>query len=508
MNLSSIVENNAVWNPRATAIISTETDIKYSYGEFNSLINRFAGSLRELGIQKGDRVAIYLPNSPEFVIAYFAIARIGAVAVPFNIMFKAPEVKYILNNSKAKALITDAREVTINAIDVIAEIPSLEQIITVGDPVPAGAVSFEGMMAYGKDNLQTLDCHPDDTVSILYTSGTTGQPKGAMLTHNNFLSNARLNGTRVLHINDQDLLYTGTPFCHIFYVLTVLGPIYAGAGIVISKRFMPDKVLENITKHRVTHFAGVPTMWIYMLKEYSPEKYDVRSWRFAQSAGASMPGEYIKKIEDTFGVDFCECYGSTETSSTVTFGRLGHGKVASIGPPAPGYQFKVIDEDGVVLGPEMVGELVVKGPGVLKGYWEMSEATKEVLNDGWFKTGDLGKYDEDGYYYIVDRKKDMIICGGYNVYPREVEEVIYTHPKVFEAVVVGVPDKEKGEIPKAFIQLKQDVEAEASEIISYCKERMAAYKAPRQVEFVQEFPKSPTGKILKRVIRDNINFGK
>jgi len=502
LNLSNIVKDNAMWRPGATAIISTDTDVKYTYGEFDSLINRFGNALLDMGVTKGDRVAIYLPNSPEFIIAHFAIARIGAIAVPFNIMYKGQEIKYILNNAGVKVLIAAAREAGANAAGVLPQIPTLERVISVGEPVLAGSVSFADLLANGKDELEIVDCAPDDPVSILYTSGTTGQPKGAMLTHSNFLSNAELNGTRVLHVNDQDLFYTGTPFCHIFYVLTVLGPIYVGAGIVVSERFMPDKTLENIAKYRVTHYAGVPTMWIYMLKEYDPQKYDVSAWRFAQSAGASMPGEHIRTIEETFGVGFCECYGSTETSSTVTFGRLGHGKVASIGPAAPGYRIKVIGENGIVLGPEEVGELVVKGPGVLKGYWEMPDATREVLQDGWLRTGDLCKYDADGYFYIVDRKKDMIICGGYNIYPREVEEVLYAHPQIFEAVVVGIPDKDKGEVPKAYIQLKEGVEAEPQEVIAFCKERMAAYKVPREVEFVRQLPKSPTGKILKRVIRD------
>jgi len=503
MNLSSIVENNARWNPKATAIICADTDTRYTYDDLDKLINRFGNSLLEMGVKKGDRVAIYLPNSPEFIIAHFAVARIGAVALPFNVMFKGPEIKYILNNSKAKILIAAAKEASANAMGILPDIPSLEHVISVGEPPLAGAVSFAGMVSSGKDTLSIADCAPDDTVSILYTSGTTGQPKGAMLTHKNFLANARLNGSLVLHLNDQDLFYTGTPFCHIFYVLSVLGPIYVGAGLVVSQRFMPDKTLENISKYRVTHYAGVPTMWIYMLNEFTPEKYDVTAWRFAQSAGASMPEEYIRKIENTFGVGFCECYGSTETSSTVTFGRLGHGKVGSIGPPAPGYQVKIIGEGARELGPQEVGELVVKGPGVFKGYWEMPDATRDVLDTGgWYKTGDMGQYDEDGYYYIVDRKKDMIICGGYNIYPREIEEVLYTHPKIFEAVVIGIPDKEKGEIPKAYIKLQQDAEADPAEIIQFCKERMAAYKSPREIKFVQEFPKNHTGKILKRVIRD------
>ncbi|MFZ5651916.1 MAG: class I adenylate-forming enzyme family protein [Bacillota bacterium] len=503
MNLSNIVEVNAWWSPKSTAVISAEEGVRYSYLEFNGLINKFGNALKEMGVKKGERVAIYLPNSVEFLISHFAAARIGAIAVPFNIMFKGPEIKYILNDSKARVLIAAAVEAEANAAAVLPEIPSLDSIITVGDSNIKGAVSFYSLLTAANGGLTAAVCAPDDPVSILYTSGTTGQPKGAVLTHNNFLSIAQLNGTRVLHINDQDLFYTGTPFCHIFYVLAVLGPMFAGAGIVVAKRFMPDKALEYISNYQVTHFAGVPTMYIYMLDVYSPEKYDVSAWRFAQSAGASMPGEYIKKIEQTFGVGFCECYGSTETSSTITHGRLGHGKVASVGPPAFGCQVKVVDSGGRELGPEEVGEFVVKGPGIFSGYWEKPESTREVLNDGWFKTGDLGKYDEDGHFYIVDRKKDMIICGGYNVYPREVEEVLYTHPEIFEAVVIGVSDPAKGEIPKAFIQLKEGGSVDEQQIISYCKDRMAAYKIPRQVEFVDGFPKSPTGKILKRVMRDD-----
>ncbi|MCL2337221.1 MAG: long-chain-fatty-acid--CoA ligase [Firmicutes bacterium] len=503
MNLSSIITNNARWNAKSTAIICTDTDTLYTYGDFDRLINQFGNALLEIGIQKGDRVAIYLPNSPEFLIAYFAIARIGAIALPFNIMYKGPEIKYIINNSRARILIGAAKETSANVIGILPDIPSVEQVISVGEPTVAGTISFADMLASGKSTLEIVDCDPEDMVSILYTSGTTGQPKGAMLTHNNFLSNAKINGNLVLHLNDQDLFYTGTPFCHIFYVLSVLGPLYIGAGLVVSQRFMPDKALANISKYRITHFAGVPTMWIYMLNEFTPEKYDVSTWRFAQSAGASMPAEYIHKIENTFGVGFCECYGSTETSSTVTFGRLGHGKVGSIGPLAPGYQVKIIDENDRELGHQAVGEMVVKGPGVFKGYWELPDATKEALSaDGWYKTGDMAQYDEDGYYYIVDRKKDMIICGGYNVYPREVEEVLYTHPKVAEAIVVGVPDREKGEIPKAYIRLQAGADADQAEIIQFCKERMAAYKSPREVKFVQSFPKNPTGKIMKTVIRD------
>jgi long-chain acyl-CoA synthetase len=508
MNLARMIEKNARRIPHYPAVISEKE--RLSWEEFNRRVNRFANALTSLGVGKGDRVAMYLPNSPEYLVTYFAIAKTGAVAVPFNIMFKSSEINYIVNNSRAKVLVAAAAEARANALGIKDQLPSLEKIILVGEE-PAGGVfsgeilSFEELLAGpGSDEFAAVDCAPDDLVTILYTSGTTGRPKGAMLTHNNFYANAELNACYVLHINDQDSFLTGTPFCHIFFVLTVLGPVYKGAAVVTMPRFFPDKALELISRFRVTHFAGVPTMYIYMLETYrsAPERYDLRSWRFAQSAGAAMPAEFIPQIEETFGVGFCECYGSTETSSTCTYGRLGHGKAGSVGPAADTWEVKIVDENNREVPVGEVGEIVVKGPGVLKGYWEMPEATAEAFTDGWFHTGDLGKKDEDGYFYIVDRKKDMLICGGYNIYPREVEEVLYTHPAVLEAAVLGVPDPVKGEIPKAFIVLKPGAAAGEAEIIAYCKERMAAYKAPRVVEFLKELPKSATGKILKRELKE------
>lgn len=506
MNLSSIVQRNALWDPKSTAVICTEKDIRYTYSELNTLINRVGNSLLDMGVEKGDRVAMYLPNSPEFIISHFAIARIGAISVPFNIVFKGKEIEYIVNNARPKVLIAAANEANANVAGILSQLTSVEKIVTLGESTLPNAVTFESLLSNSKDELTIVECDPSDTISILYTSGTTGQPKGAMMTHYNYMANAELMNHHVLHINDQDRFYTHTPYSHIFYVFAVLGPMSAGAANVVSPRFVTDQALANISKYKVTHYAGVPTMYIYMLNEFSPEKYDVSSWRFAQAAGASMPSEHINSIEETFGVKYCECYGATETSSTCTYGRIGHGKVGSIGPVAQGWQARVLDDDGRELGAEEAGELSVKGQGVFKGYWEMPDKTKAVLSDdGWFKTGDMVKCDEDGYYFIVDRKNDMILSGGYNVYPREIEEVLYTNPKVLEAAVIGIKDKEKGEIPKAYITLKVDAQADPEEIVAFCKERMAGYKLPRTVEIVKELPKNPTGKILKRVIRDEWN---
>jgi len=500
MNLACIIEKNVRRIPQWPAVIS-ET-MKYTWEEFNCQVNKMGNALRELGVSKGERVIVSLPNSPEYLITYFAIVKLGAIAVPFNVMFKSTEVTYIANNSEPKVFVTLAGE-TLNRIMTMRDkISSIEKIIVVGDHGLDNVLSYPQILERASNQLEFVDCEPDDVVTILYTSGTTGKPKGVMLTHNNFYKQAELSSCYVTLITDQDIALTGAPFCHIFFISTVLGPMYKGAAVLTLPRFFPEKALELISKFNVTHFAGVPTMYIYMLEAYleNPQLYNLKSWRNALSAGAAMPREYITKLEETFNVNFGENYGCTETSSTVTYGRIGHGKVGSIGLPADTVEVIIGDENNQRVPPGEVGEIIVKGPGVFKGYWNMPEETEKAFVDGWFHTGDLGRADEDGYLYIVDRKKDMLICGGYNVYPREVEEVLYSHPSVLEAAVIGVADSAKGEIPKAFITLKQDIKADENDIIAFCKDRMAAYKAPRIVEIVPELPKNNSGKILKRVI--------
>lgn len=443
-------------------------------------------------------MAIYLPNSLEYIFTYFAVARIGAIANPFNILFKTGEISYIVNDSKACILIGFSGETEQNVMRVKEHFPYLEKIITVGLPVE-GAIDFYSLISGASENLETVDCSPDELVTLIYTSGTTGQPKGVMLSHSNLQSLAALSSIMV-HINDQDLFMTATPFCHIFFVESVINPFYAGAGVVIMQRFNPEKTLELISRYQVTHFAGVPTMYIFMLQQFESAKYNLKAWRVARSAGASMPVEYVNQIEKQFGVFFVESYGATETSSTITYNRLGHGKAGAVGPAGRDIHVKLVDESGNELPPGELGEILVKGPGVFKGYWGMPEATRAAFEGEWYHTGDLGRYDEDGCFYIVDRKKDMLICGGYNVYPREVEEVIYQHPKVLEAAVLGIKDSVRGEVPKAFIRLKDGEKMTVQEMVDFCKQKMASYKAPRNIEFLSELPKNPTGKILKRLL--------
>jgi long-chain acyl-CoA synthetase len=500
MNLAQMIERNVRRIPDWPAVLS---EIKtYTWKEFDQLINKMGNALRKLGVSKGDRVAVCLPNSPEYLVTYFAIVKLGAIVVPFNILFKSTEITYIVNNAEAKVFVTLAGRTIDDIIEMREEIPSIEKIILVGGHEMVNVLSYSNILEEESDELVLVDCDPDDEVTIMYTSGTSGKPKGAMLTHNNFYKMAELNSCYVNLLTDQDVFFTGAPFCHIFFVTTVLGPMYKGAAIVITPRFFPDKALELISKFKVTHFAAVPTMYIYMLKIYleNPQKYELRSWRFAQSAGASMPADYITKMEESFGVNFCESYGATETSSTVTYGRIGYGKVGSVGLPADTWEVLIVDDNNQAVPQGGVGEIIVKGPGLFKGYWKMSEATAEALNDGWFHTGDTARADEDGYLHIVDRKKDIIICGGYNIYPKEVENVLYTHPSVLEVAVVGVADQAMGEIPKAFITLRTGSQVDEPEIIAFCKERLAPYKAPRVVKILTELPKNLSGKILKRAL--------
>ncbi|HUW66389.1 MAG TPA: long-chain-fatty-acid--CoA ligase [Spirochaetia bacterium] len=503
MNLSSILDDNAGRIPASTAVICGEDGQVMTHADFLRAVNRFGNALLDLGVCKGDRVAIFLPNSPAYLIAYFATVRIGAIASPFNIMFRGPEIRYILNNGRAKVLVSALEETQERLPAIRPELSHLEHVVTVGGTTD-GSLRFEDLIESHDDRLTAVDCDPNDPVTILYTSGTTGQPKGAMLTHGNWFANARLNATWVNFMNDQDVFFTGTPFCHVFFVQTVVAPFLVGGVVLTAKRFIAANAVKLMSDHRVTHFAGVPTMYIYMLQEYRPFFHDLGPWRFAQSAGASMPAEYIRKIEQTFGVGFCECYGSTESSGTVTFGRFGHGRPASIGRVAPGWQVRLVDEDGKDVAGKDVGELWIKGQGLLRAYWEMPEATAGAFAGEWFQTGDLGWRDEDGYLYLVDRKKDLVISGGYNVYPRELEDVLYTHPDVLEAAVIGLPDPARGEIPVAYIVPKPGQQASTEEIQGFCKERLAPYKVPRRVEMVSELPKGPTGKILKRVLKEQV----
>jgi len=343
----------------------------------------------------------------------------------------------------------------------------------------------------------------DDTAVILYTSGTTGKPKGAELTHANLLANTDVNVRTLAQSSEQDVILGALPLFHSFGQTCALNSaVQSGACLTMIPRFEPGKAFEIIQRDKVTIFEGVPTMYHALLNHPERESYDVSTLRLCVSGGSALPVEVLKGFEQAFGVEVLEGYGLSETSPVASFNHPGRErKAGSIGTPIEGVEMKVVGENGEDVPQGEVGEIAIRGHNVMKGYWNRPDATEEVMRDGWFLTGDMATIDEDGYFFIVDRKKDMIIRGGYNVYPREIEEVLYEHPAVLEAAVVGVPDEKMGEEVGAAVVLREGQQADAKDISAFCKERVAAYKYPRQVWFLDALPKGPTGKILKRDIQ-------
>ncbi len=514
MNLSyECVERNATRIPERLAIIDGSTGESLTYAQLNSQVNSIANGLLSLGIQKNDRVAIYLRNVPEFLIAFMAITRIGAIAVPFNIMLKKIEIEYILNHSESRVIFGMSEETADNVIPILDKLPKLEKIIIVRgesiDKMGPNQIPFKELLEEHGDSVDVVDVSPDDGLSILYTSGTTGKPKGVMATHQSWLSQAILNAGQVVPMSEEDGIVTGAPLFHVYVVLTALPTLWTGACFVTLERFFPGKALELITKYKLTHFMGTPTMWAYMIEEYlkNSAKYDISTLRLGQAAGSSFPAELGRQVEEVFKINLVECYGATESSSTVTHTRYGHFVAGTSGWPARGWAIRIVDDEGREVPFGEIGELWIKGPGVLKHYWNDPVNTAAKIEDGWWKSGDLafvkGRSNTDCCLYLVDRKDDMLVCGGYNIYPSEVENYLAKHPKILQSVVIGIPDRLKGEIPKAFVVLSPGQTATEEEMIKWSKENMAAYKAPRQFEFttMDELPKTATGKILKRELK-------
>jgi long-chain acyl-CoA synthetase len=494
MNLASTLTESAERGPEKVAI--KLDDVELSYAALDEASARMAGVLKERGIEPGDRVGVMLPNVPYFPIAYYGVLRLGGTVVPMNVLLKGREVEYYLKDSGAKAVIAwhdfaeDANEGAAGAgTEVIVVKPG----------------EFEQLLGGAEPARELVDRGEQDTAVVLYTSGTTGSPKGAELTHDNLLTNARVNIETLIKITAEDRLLGALPLFHSFgQTCTMNAGILAGAMISLIPRFDPVKALEILQRDRITVFMGVPTMYNAFLAVPSHKDYDTSNLRTCVSGGASLPLETLKAFEEEFGAAILEGYGLSETSPVASFNHPDkERKAGSIGTPIRGVEMKLVDDEGndVAMGGDDVGEIAIRGHNVMKGYWNKPEATAESIDsDGWFKTGDMARVDGDGYFFIVDRKKDLIIRGGYNVYPREVEEVLFAHPAVQEAAVVSVPHADLGEEVGAAIALKAGEQATAEDIKSYCKEQVAAYKYPRHVWFVDELPKGPTGKILKREI--------
>lgn len=500
MNIVSIVEENAHLFADSVAIIDGSTDNIISYREFWSQTDAVAYGLTSIGIREGDRVALCLPNGAEFIISYFAVLKIGAIVVPFNILLTCNEIQSIIESSASKAIIA-GDEIWEKLIPIREQLSELQTVIGVGHQKGSYAdIRFEDWLL-GNGHVAAAHLQEDQPAAIHYTSGTTGKMKGAVLSHKNIAVNSKINGHYLLGLNDRDRVLGLSPFCHVYFFQVVLGPLCVGAGVVTLPRSSPKLALGAIEKYRVTHLSSVPTMFRYLLQQFQESHYDVSSWRVAGSAASGITTELIDEIQTTFEVDFFETYGCTEVSSTVTYTRLRHPKPGSVGPPAHGYKVKLINDQGCEVPAGEVGEIIVKGPGVFSGYWGMPELTKNAFTaDGWFKTGDLARQDKDGYLYIVGRIKDVIISGGFNVYPRDIEETLLSHPDIAEAVVIGMPHVNLGEVPVGYVILKPGAVVSQKEIIAFCLQRLAKYKVPRAVEFVTDFPRTPSGKVQKTLL--------
>lgn len=477
-------------------------DRRFSYNELEELSNRLANGLTGLGIAKGDRVSIYGPNCWEWLVAYHAVAKLGAVLNPINGMLTPKEVVFVVNDCGASALIASADKgeaILANKGDM-----PLNNIILFGDNPPAGAMRFEDVLAKGKSDFDPVLVPTESLATIGYTSGTTGHPKGAMQSHRSILLNLAL--TANMHVKtENDTVVTALPCPHVYGNIVVNGAFFTGMTAILLPRFEEKLVLDAIETHRATVFEGVPTMYMYMLNSPELAKHDVSSLTRCTVGGQTMPAAKMKEVEERFDCPLLELWGMTELAGAATtnpfYAENRHG---SIGLPFPGVQARIADvEDAAkTMDPGEVGELMIKGPLVMLGYYGNEKATTEAIEpDGWMHTGDVGKMDPDGYLYIVDRRKDMILTGGFNIYPAELERVIAGHPAVAMVAVGGQPDETKGEIAKAYIVLRDGVTADAAQIIAYCREQMAAYKVPKRVQFVDDLPKTSTGKVMRRELK-------
>jgi len=470
-------------------------DLRFTFSEFDSAAARVATLLDKAGIEPGDRVGVMLPNTPAFAIAFYGIMYRGAVAVPMNPLLKAREVSFYLSNSGAKALFATpafADEATAGAGEVGA------QCWVVDD---AGLMTLIAEVP-GQDSPVQRD--DDDVAVILHTSGTTGKPKGAMLTHGNLGRNAEVSVRTLVEIGPDDVVMGCLPLFHVFGLTCGLnGAVLAGATLTLIPRFEPRKALEVIQRDGVTVFEGVPTMYSALLSVADQDAAEAaHSLRTCVSGGAALPVQVLTDFENAFGCTVLEGYGLSESSPAAAFNHPHRPrKAGSIGTPIEGVEMRVVDLDGVGVPQGKTGEIQIRGHNVMKGYWNLPDATTATItSEGWLNTGDVGRIDEDGYFYIVDRTKDLIIRGGYNVYPREIEEVFYEHPAVAEAAVIGIPHDSLGEEVGAAVALKKGASVTADELRDYVKARVAAYKYPRLVWLVDALPKGPTGKLLKREI--------
>lgn len=505
-NLGELLRQRVAASPEKVFLFSESDGRRFSYEQFEQAVNRVSRLLQSHYVGKGDVVGLLLPNGAEYVIAYYACWTIGALAGPVNSLLKEEEISFVLNNSEAKTILVHS-EFQPRLDNIRKDLPHLNSVIVFDDEAHvtqdfANSISTSSSLP---------DIHPDDEAIIIYTSGTTGKPKGCLLTHGNLIANAR-QISQWLHFTKDDRLLSIMPLFHMNAVsVTTMSALYAGGSTVISPRFSASRFWQIISDYEITSFGSVATMLSMLLSTYPdgvPTGLKTDQLRFAMCGSAPVPAEVMQRFEETFNCLVIEGYGLSESTCRSTFNPPDKRRRAgSCGIPI-GNEMRVVDEeDNEVLDGEL-GEIVMRGENILKGYYRNQEATAAAFRNGWFHTGDVGYRDGEGFFYIVDRKSDMIIRGGENIYPREIDEVLYQHPAVAAAATIGVPDQLYGEDVAAFVVLKEGKAAREEELIAYCRERLADYKSPKTIRIVESIPKGPTGKLLKRELAKQFQTSK
>jgi long-chain acyl-CoA synthetase len=501
-NISALLAQRVSRTPDKVFLLSEPDNRRFTYAEFVAAVNRTAAMLSQHEVEKGDVVSLLMPNSAEYIIGYFACWKLGALAGPVNSLLKEHEIEFVMNNSEAKAILigSEFRE----RIENISEkLPHLGSIITFDNEAEATRefAGYARVPRASEESSRQDACVPDDDAIIIYTSGTTGKPKGCLLTHGNVIANAR-QISQWLNFTENDRLLTVMPLFHMNAVsVTTMSALYAGGSTVVSPRFSGSRFWNIISDYQITSFGSVATMLSILLHSYPegvPEGLKTDQLRFAMCGSAPVPAEVMRKFEETFNCPVIEGYGLSESTCRSTFNPPDERRrPGSCGIPI-GNEMKVVDDDDQEVPDGELGEIVLRGENILKGYFKNPEATERAFHGGWFHTGDVGYRDQDGFFYIVDRKTDMIIRGGENIYPREIDEVLYQHPAVAAAATIGVPDPLYGEEVAAFIVLKDGERVSEKELIDHCQAELADYKCPKTIRLVKDIPKGPTGKLLKR----------
>jgi long-chain acyl-CoA synthetase len=533
-NVRELLEQRVAANPGKAFLFSEADGREWTYAEFDSAVNRTANMLIANGMSKGDVVSLLLPNSPEYIIAYFACWKIGALAGPVNSLLKREEIEWVVGNSEAKLMLigsefesaswSDRSVPPASAGGRDSRSSNVDTATSAAPPADAGGSELCHQIVFDDvaitddfdDQLEPVNLDPDDDAIIIYTSGTTGKPKGCLLTHRNLMANAR-QIAEWMSFDEDDRLLTIMPLFHMNAVsVTTMTALYAGGSTVVSPKFSASRFWDIIEKYRITSFGSVATMLSMLLAKSQvsgPESHNPqsavrnpqsKSLRFAMCGSAPVPAEILKKFEETFGCLVIEGYGLSESTCRSTFNPPSEDRrPGSCGKPI-GNEMKIFDEDDRELGDGELGEIVLRGPNIFKGYYKNPEATEKAFASGWFHTGDIGYRDGDGFFYIADRKSDMIIRGGENIYPREIDDLLYKHPAVAHAAVIGVPDELYGEEVAAFVVVKDGFGLTEEEVISFCREHLADFKCPKTVYLVDDIPKGPTGKLLKRELTANL----